>query len=49
MQVVSIVFSTKEGEMEKVATRWRDSKETVEPYYTGWTDQHGKRQNEWSQ
>ena len=35
MQVVSIVFSTKEGGMENVATRKRDSKETVEPYYAG--------------
>ena len=35
MQVVSIVFSIKQGGMEKVATRKRDSKETVEPYYTG--------------
>ena len=46
MQVVSIVFSTKEGRMENVATRKRDSIETVERYYTGQMDQHGKRQNE---
>ena len=32
---VSIVFSTKEGGMENVATRKCDSKETVERYYTG--------------
>ena len=31
MQVVSIVFSTKEGGMENVAIQKRDSKETVEP------------------
>ena len=48
MQVVSIVFSTKEGGMENVATRKCDSKETVERYYTRWTDQQGKRRNEWS-
>ena len=35
MQVVSIVFSTKEGGMENVATQKRGSKETVERYYTG--------------
>ena len=35
MQVVSIVFSTKEGGMENVATRKCDSKETAERYYTG--------------
>ena len=46
MQVVSVVLSTKEGGMENVATRKRDSKETVEPDYAGWTGQHGKRQNE---
>ena len=34
MQVVSIVFSTKEGGMENVATRKCGSKETVERYYT---------------
>ena len=33
MQVVSIVFSTKEGGMENVATRKRDTIETVERYY----------------
>ena len=48
MQVVSIVFSTKEGGMENVATRKHDSIETVELYYTGWADHHGKRRNEWS-
>ena len=37
MQVVSIVFSTKQGGMENVATRKRDSIETVERYYTRWT------------
>ena len=35
IQVVSIVFSTKQGGMENVATRKCDSKETVERYYTG--------------
>ena len=35
MQVVSVVFSTEEDGMENVATRKRDSKEIVEPYYTG--------------
>ena len=39
MQVVSIVFSTKEGGMENVATRKCDSKETVERYYTGQQDE----------
>ena len=31
--------------MENVATRKRDSKEAVEPYYTGWSDQHRKRRS----
>ena len=47
-QVVSIAFPTKEGGMENLSTRKRDSKGTVETYYTGWDDQRGKRQNEWS-
>ena len=35
------------NEIEDAATRKHDGKETVEPY-TGWTDQRGKRKNEWS-
>ena len=30
-----LLCSPKEGRMENVATRKRDSKEAVEPYYTG--------------
>ena len=25
-----------------------DSKEAVEPYYTGWTEKRGERRSEWS-
>ena len=32
--------------MENMATRKGESKETVEPYYTGLIDQSGKRRNE---
>ena len=34
--------------MENVATRKRDIKETVQLYYTGWTDKRGKNRTEWS-
>ena len=39
MQVVSIVFSTKEGEMKNVATRKCDSKKRIERYYTDESDE----------
>ena len=39
MQVVSIVFSTKECGMKNVATRKCDSKERIERYYTDESDE----------
>ena len=39
MQVVSIVFSTKECGMKNVATQKCDSKERIERYYTDESDE----------